>query len=473
MKYSISVLFCFIFVVNLCSQQDDYITVVGDSLVGRVINGESVREIYGNVVLTQGDVVITCNKAIQFIARNNADLSGNVVVKQDSLTITTEEAYYYGDLKKARSTTGVKLDDQKVILIADSGDYFFDEDRAVFISNVKLFDTSATLTSEELIYYKNEDRMIAVKNVKIVQVENIIQADSLEYFRNDRITFATNNVNISNPENNVLIYGDHLEDYAEKYYTLIDKNPLLIQIDSSYSEIIDTLNSGVIDTINTINTMTIDTLVIRSNLMEAWRDTLDLFKATDSVRIVRGNFASKNDFTIYFRNEGKIITYKLNQEASQPVLWYENSQLTGDSVEIFIRENQIRLLEVFRNAFILAQNETYLNRFDQTSGERVVLHFDEGVLSSTEIYGSVLSIYYLFEDNEPNGLTRSSSQSARIVFADKEVSEVRLYGSPASEFYPENQVLGKERTFTLPLFKFIENRPEKKELLNEQLKIKN
>lgn len=466
-KYQISIFICLIFLTKSFSQ-DDYITVVGDSLVGRVINGESIREVYGNVVLTQADVVITCNKAVQFIARNDADLSGNVVLKQDSLTITTEEAYYYGDLKKAKSTTGVKLDDQKVILIADSGDYYFDEDKAVFISNVKLFDTSATLTSEELIYYKNEDRMIAVNNVKIVQEENIIHADSLEYFRKTRVSFATDNVSINNPENNVQIFGDHLEDYAEKHYTIIDKNPLLIQIDTSYTEIMDTLSSGTIDT---SDAMRVDTLVIRSNLMEAWRDTIDLFKATDSVRIVRSNFASRNDFAIYYRNEGKIITYKFEQESNQPVLWYENSQLTGDSVEIYIRENQIRLLEVFRNAFILAQNETYPNRYDQTSGERVVLNFDDGVLTSTEIYGSVLSIYYLFEDNEPNGLTRSSSQSARIVFDDKEVSEVRLYGSPASEFYPENQVLGKERTFTLPLFKFYHNRPEKEKLLNEQLKI--
>ncbi len=462
MKNLFITILCLVYSNSGYSQQDEYITVVGDSLIGRVINGETVREVYGNVVLTQGDVVITCNKAIQFIARNEADLVGNVIAKQDSLTITTEEAHYFGDQKKATSYAGVKLDDQKVILTADSGDYFFDEDKAVFKSNVTLFDTTATLTSNELTYYKEEDRMIAVDDVKIVQEGNIIHADSLEYFRETRITFASDNVSIYNPENNVQIFGDHLEDYAGKYYSLIDKNPLLIQIDTSYSERVDTLSFGEIDT---TDIMKIDTLVIRSLVMEAWRDTIDLFKATDSVRIVRDLFASRNDFTVYHRNEGKIITYKISESSNQPVLWYENSQLTGDSVEIYLRENQIRLLEVFTNAFILAQNENYPQRFDQSSGERVILHFEEGELNSTEIYGGVLSIYYMFEDSEPNGLSRSSSQSARIVFEEKEVSEVRLYGSPASEFYPENQVVGKERTFTLPLFKFYNNRPTKSELL--------
>jgi hypothetical protein len=139
--------------------------------------------------------------------------------------------------------------------------------------------------------------------------------------------------------------------------------------------------------------------------------------------------------------------------------------MTGDSVTIHIRENRIRQLDIDKNAFALSQNEDYPSRYDQTSGERIILFFDEGELTRTEIYNNVLSIYYLYEEKEPNGLTKSSSQNAIIRFEDKEVSEVRLYGSPSSEFYPENQVAGKELTFTLPLFRFFDNKPLKEELL--------
>ena len=71
MKYFSTLLIFIILIFNTYSQQDEYITVVGDSLVGRVINGETVREVFGHVVLTQGDVVITCKKAVQYLARNN------------------------------------------------------------------------------------------------------------------------------------------------------------------------------------------------------------------------------------------------------------------------------------------------------------------------------------------------------------------------------------------------------------------
>ena len=86
MKLILPVIF-FILTFSLTAQNkaSEYMTVTGDSLVGKVLNGEAVREVYGNVVLTQGNIRITCNKAIQFILKNDAELIGNVVVVQENL----------------------------------------------------------------------------------------------------------------------------------------------------------------------------------------------------------------------------------------------------------------------------------------------------------------------------------------------------------------------------------------------------
>ncbi|MCG6959446.1 hypothetical protein LJE82_06080, partial [bacterium BMS3Abin03] len=70
--------------VLTAQEKQEVIKVVGDSLRGKMINGESVREVFGNVVLTQGNVVVTCDEAIQYISKNNARLTGNVILKQDS-----------------------------------------------------------------------------------------------------------------------------------------------------------------------------------------------------------------------------------------------------------------------------------------------------------------------------------------------------------------------------------------------------
>ncbi|MFC2094694.1 OstA-like protein, partial [Bacteroidota bacterium] len=96
------------------------------------------------IIFTQGNVLITCDKAVQFLSQNNAILKGNVIAKQDSLTIITDEGFYFGNERRTKSTEGIKLDDRKVILEADSGEYFFDEDRAFFQTNVSLFDSVMT-----------------------------------------------------------------------------------------------------------------------------------------------------------------------------------------------------------------------------------------------------------------------------------------------------------------------------------------
>lgn len=445
--------------------EGELLTITGETLIGRTISGEMVREVSGNVVITQGDIIINCNKAIQYISRNDAELIGDVVVRQHNLTITTPHGFYKGDERIAESNAGVILNDQKVILSAKNGEYYFNEDRAYFVDSVRLYDTATTLTSYELTYYKNENRSVAVNNVKIVDADNIIEADSLEHFRDTRITFADQNVKVRNFINNVVIYGNHLEDYAERDYSLITDNPLLIQIDTTYFSMPDTISAE--DTLN----FTLDTLIIKSLVMEAYRDTGNRFIATDSVEIVRGNFASKNPYTIYFKDEEYIVTGQ-NENSYMPVIWHENTQLTGDSITIFIRSNKIELLEVSSNGFIISQSENYPARYDQISGERIFIYFTEGAISKTEVFGNVYSIYFMFEEDEsPNGLTKSTSQDAVIAFESKQVNEVRLYGSPKTEYHPEQHIFGKEFSFTLPGFNIVEGRPLKDELLNSLGKV--
>lgn len=455
--------------------QDQYITVIGDSLKGKMIEGESIREVYGHVVLTQGKVVITCNKAIQYLSRNDADLEGNVIAKQDTLTILTPKAHYFGNEKRSRSVSGVTLNDTKVVLTADSGDYFFREDRAFFQGHVKMQDTSSTMTSDIMTYYKSQNRMIANGNVKIVDSTNTIYADSLEHFRTTGVTFANSNVRILSSENNVIIYGDHLEDYAQRSYTLINKNPLLVQIDSAKSQDTTTItNSNTNNKKSSLHSISsdsasvsVDTLIIKSGIMEAFRDTVNRFEAKDSVKIVRGTFASKNDYSIYFRKQERIVTKKMGQTRPQPVLWNENTQMTGDSVCIHLIRNRIKLLDVIGNAFLLSQNEIYKKRYDQISGDSIFINFDSTGITSTNVRHQVLSIYYLYESNSGNGLTKSSGLNAMINFKDRKVSRIKMDGFPKSDYYPEKMVEHRELSYTLPGYVLYTNRPKKEDLINK------
>ncbi len=439
----------------LAQQNSEQITVIGDQLNGRVENGQPVREVIGNVVLRQGNVVITCQRAIQYLAQNNAHLIGNVVVKQDTLTIKTSEGYYYGNEKRAYSNAGVELNDKKVILTANEGEYFFNEQRAFFRIHVKLFDTSSTLTSEKLIYYRAINKAIAYQQVKIIESDNTIISDSLIHFRMERISYAFENTIVQNKADALVIFGNHLEDYRAKGYSIVDKDPLLIQLDTMYNDRKDSV-------------LKIDTLIIKSLKLEAHRDTSNLFIATDSVKIIRGDFSSRNDITYYNRQKEYIDIWKISDTAKIPVLWFGLSQMTGDSIRISLSDNKISLVTIKKDAMILSRNEKFPSRYDQLSGNDIKLYFEENKLVRTKIKGNALSYYYFYDEDEPSGIMKSSAKSIIAYFKENKVDDVKMYGDPRTEFHPENLVEGKEKQFSLPGFTIFTDKPVKEKLIQQQ-----
>ncbi len=441
--------------ITFAQESNEPITVIGNELMGREENGQAVREVIGNVILRQGNVVITCNRAIQYLAQNNARLIGNVVVTQDTLTIKTPEGLYFGNEKRAYSDKGVILNDKKVILTASIGEYFFKANKAHFTRDVRLDDTSSVLTSDELLYFRRENKAIAIRNVKIVDVDHTIYADSLVHLRQDKITYGFNNIKIVTKKDGSTIWGDHIEDYRGKDYSVIDKNPLLMQIDSVYNSEKTKLTS-------------IDTLIIKAMKMEAYRDTSNRFMAYDSVKIVRGEFASKNEITIYDRRREKITTYKKTAASDKPVLWYENSQLTGDSIIIRLLDKKIDQIDVIGKGLVISQNEKYPLRYDQIDGNRMKLWFTDNELRKTEVFDNVLSFYYMYDSDEPNGLVKASALNAEVDFKDKKIDKVRLFGDPKSEFHPEVLVKGNEKQFILPKFVLAKDRPVGKDLLKQK-----
>jgi lipopolysaccharide export system protein LptA len=447
MKYLFALVFVSILSLNLLfAQQSERIIIEGNSLVGKVINDENVREVIGNVVMTQGEVRITCNKAIQYLSRNEAKLIGNVVAVQDTITVYAERAYYYGESKFTYSDTTVTLNDGHVTLVADTGYYYFDDDRAEFFNNVHLIDSANTLESNQLFYYNNIDKAVCIGDVRIYDDKSEIKSDSLLHYRNDDLSFAYSNIMISYPDNRAIITGGYLEDRGLEKYTYIDENPVLTQIDTSESGIIDTM-------------------IIVSKKMEAFQDSSNRFIASDSVEIVRGDFFSVNNYSIFYREEDKIVTHKRSDDEPQPIMWYDNSQLTGDSITVITKDNEIDWIDISGSSFIMSKIENYDNRFNQISGKRIKMYFRNGDLQKTEVFGNVLSYYYLFEDETANGLLKSSSEDAILLFKDNSISDVKLYRSIKSEYHPENIITGKEREFTLPSFIIHKNKPDKNSIL--------
>ncbi len=444
------IIFTIVFIlssVSFSQNSGSKLTIIGDSLKGKVVDGLNIREVLGHVVITQDDIRITCNKAIQYLSTNVAELIGNVVLTQDSVIIKTNKGRYFGNSKMAFSDTTVRLTNGKLNLLADKGNYNLNTKIAKFFGNVNFTDSLTDLNSSKLIYFKNSEKIIAVDSVRVSDTTSVIFSDSLIHLRRSKFSEGYGNIKITSTENNIIIFGDTLLDDKQRGISKVTGNPFLTQIEE--------LNDG-----------TFDTLFIKSKILESKKDSSSKLVAIDSVEIIRGDFYSVNDYTIYDKDEEQILIFR-QADKSAPILWYENTQAVGDSIYINLDSSKIKNVEIIKDGLLVSEDSTYRFRYDQMSGDTIHLSFINGKLVETDVKGNVLSIYYMYEEREPNGLLKSSAKEIKILFENSKVTDVKMFGSPMSEYHPENLVEGNEKAFTLPTFIVYNNKPDKKKFMQK------
>ena len=78
---------------QISGSKDPIILNHADLMEGKETASGSIRELKGNVSISQGNVILSCSHAIEYIQQNLVELSGDVILKQGSLTLSTPFAY--------------------------------------------------------------------------------------------------------------------------------------------------------------------------------------------------------------------------------------------------------------------------------------------------------------------------------------------------------------------------------------------
>jgi lipopolysaccharide export system protein LptA len=404
-------------VTKLWSQQDDKVIFLhhADSLVGRTVNGQNIRELIGNVEFSQGNVVVNCDKAIQYFKPEQINLFGNVIVRDDTVTIKSNRGFFYTKEKIAEGFDGIHVEEGVKKLDADYGKYFVNEKKIFFNGNVLVKDTSAVLTCDKLTYFRDTKKTIAESNVHIVDLKSSFQT-----------------------------FGNYFEDENNKSH--MADHPRVFQIDTtSESEI--------------------DTLQIVSDDMYSRKDSIVYFLSVGHVIINRGNISAECGMANYYTDIDSII---LRQT---PFVWYEATQLSGDSIFIKLKDRKLERIFVSGDAFAISKSDSLIkNRFHQMSGETITMNFKKNAINNIVVDKTASSLYYLFEDSrsekdtsvtiqKPNGMNMTTGDQVIIDFVDKKVETIKIIGGVEGKYYPENIINGKETDYNLAGFNWRENKP--------------
>lgn len=445
---------------NILLSQDKIELKYSDKLTGKTENGQTVREASGNVHFVQGNVDVYCNTAYQYLEDNKVILIGNVRIFQDTLSLFTPKATYYGNEKRANCEGGVTLKDPNATLRATRGVYYFNEAKAIFDNDVTIVNPTYKISSDHLTYMRNTEDSFAKGNVIVVKDSTIIRAENIDFYKRQGKTYATEKVNIeqdssiiycdtltdfsnekksvasgnvrlNNMKNNANVYGNYLENYENTKYTIIKGNAKLVQIEKEKEKDI------------------YDTLFIYSNIMESYRMLPEHYIATDSVNVIRDKFYSKSGYAVYSKTFDKDVdkmSFYIN-----PIVWNDNVQMTGDTIFADLKEKKLQTiyakkiegLKGSEFSFMLVENKdtVFADRFDQMTGNDIIIHFLNDKINYIEVIRNANSLYFMYDNNKANGVNISEGTNIIITFDNEQkVDKVRIDKKPKGQYVPEVKI---------------------------------
>jgi len=158
----------------------------------------------------------------------------------------------------------------------------------------------------------------------------------------------------------------------------------------------------------------------------------------------------------YYIHKDKIILQ------TNPIIWSGENQITGDSIRVTMEDKRLRNLWVKYRATAISRADTRLtDRFNQLTGRELTMYFRADKLEQIDVQRNATSLYYLFDNNEPNGVNKSSGDRIIIDFIEGKVDRIKVIGGVQGQYLPEKMILNHEADYNLDGFRLFENRPKR------------
>jgi len=450
--------FILIYLYLTFSVQQPIELIYADELSGSATPGVEYRKVSGKVHFEQGNVVIKCDIANHFMAENKVELFGNVVITQEDLILKANSIYYDGNTGIAVSNEKITITDKNSNLIAERGTYSTKTYIAEFIQNVSISDKNSKITTDKLIHNRKTLLSQCYGNVKVENDSSLILSDYAEHNAQTKDNKSYGKVLAIAKYSNIFLNSDTLLSFSKDDYAEAIGNPILCQIDTIGQK-------EVITKKDTTFEYEIDTLFISSKSMEGWlKQNKENFFFRDSVEIAGKRISGTKKDMIYNKADGNLFLF------GKAKLYYDSSQIHSDTITIFSKSNKLDSIFCQSNSIMLSKDDTLTNRINQISGNTIWIHFASDTIRKVIANGEAKSLYFLAGDDGNEGAPRLFADRIEILFDGGEPSVINWLGAIEGEFFPENIVEQKgANDYYLPNFLWIESKPQKK-LLSRYLK---
>lgn len=397
---------------------------------------------FGNVKMNQGDTILMTSEYAEYDGKTQfAFASENVILTSPSNILTTDSLFFDRLKQESFYQSGGVVKDSTSTINSIIGRYFMERDKYAFRKKVVVTNPEYKMNTEILDFYPESghaylygpstivgetsqvycergfydtslDEGYFTKNAKIDYETRTVVGDSMYFRRKDNFASATNNIVVTDTINKSVIKGHYAEVYKDLDSLMITKNPIASTKQDK------------------------DSVHIASDIMMiTGAENNRIIRAFNDARIYKSDLSGKSDSIWNSEALGltKLITY--------PILWAEESQITGDTIHILSdnKKEKIDTLKVFDNAYMIMKDT--IEGFNQVKGKEMFALFnDENEMREVNFIKNTETIYYVREeDGTLIGIDKALSSTIKLLLDNNDIDEVYYYNEVDSKIYPEEE----------------------------------
>jgi hypothetical protein len=235
-----------------------------------------------------------------------------------------------------------------------------------------------------------------------------VYGETLFYDEKAQYYEAKKNVSILNKERNVEVFGDEGKYWEDRQYSEVYGKALVRKYFDT-----DTL------------LMIADTLITQDGEDAEEKYTL----AYPNMRLIKSELAGRADSMAYIYADSTVHLY------SDPVLWSNKSQITADSINFLIANQEIDQAHLKDNAFAITRDT--IGNFNQIKGRMMTGYFINSDMDKLDVEGNGESLYFAVEnDTTIKGLNKLLCGRIIMEFKEGTVSRISHTIKPEASFTP-------------------------------------
>ena len=437
------------------------------------------QRLIGNVKIRHDSAYFFCDSAYFYEKTNSFDAYQNVhIIVNDSVEIFSDLLNYDGNTRFAEFFDNVRLKDDSTLLRTEYMTY----DRDLHLASYP--DSACTVRGDKTLisclgYYRDDLKELSFfENVEVTSPKYQMYTDTLYYNTAIEKMWFWGPTTIINKEN--VLEGEHGYYLVNEDIAYFDKKPVMhnetqrLKSDSIfYNRAIGLAKA--FDHVDMIDTSY--KVVMRGDYIEMWEkkgfsfatdsayavyyddgtdslfihaDTMFFHFKTElndeekmigrrNVRFFKSDMQGKCDTMTYFVADST-IRMRVN-----PILWAEDSQMTGDFIDIKIADHKIDSVIQRSNAFII--NQDSVEGYNQIKGTDIISRFRNGNIHNVNVTGgNAETIYWLREDDAALiGIDVSKADNMVIEMKDNNISLIKSYKGIEETMFPEKDLPENQR----------------------------